>query len=142
LAWGGIDKGFKEETQSCVGAIASMKMLVRKRKEALGPRIKDNEARWEAATLKLSTNRDNLGVNWGAVERLLFRPWWRRVWTLQEMCVLENVIIYCGKNKSHRQAMYNAIHAIYLCRGSDGKLISRTAWDAGWNRRRISQWYR
>jgi hypothetical protein len=144
IVWLGeeLDRGFKEETQDCVGAIASMKVLVRKKKEALGPRVEDNEARMEAAKLKLTTNRDNLGVNWDAVERLLLRPWWRRVWTLQEMCVPERVTIYCGKNKIHRQAMYNAIHAIYLCRGSDGKLISRTAWDAGWNRRRISQWYR
>ena len=144
IVWLGeeIDKGFREETQNCVGAIASMKVLARKRKKALGPRIEHNDARMEAAKLKLTTNRDDLGANWVAVERLLLRPWWRRVWTLQEICVPERVTIYCGKNKIHRQAMYNAIHAIYLCGGSDGKLISRTAWDAGWNRRRINQWYR
>jgi hypothetical protein len=47
LVWLGeeIDRGFKEQTESCVGATASMKMLVRKRKEALGPRIEDSEAR-------------------------------------------------------------------------------------------------
>jgi hypothetical protein len=39
------------------------------------------------------------GSDWAALEKLFSRPWWTRVWTVQEYIVPDELIMYCG-NKS------------------------------------------
>lgn len=78
---------------------------------------------------------------WAAVERLLLRPWWTRVWTLQEYIVAHKFIFYCGKESMDRDGLSLATCAIYLCAKIDETLISRRAFEGAWIRRRLLMWY-
>jgi hypothetical protein len=80
-------------------------------------------------------------AKWKALETLLLRPWWKRVWTLQEFIVAPSLELFCGKKTIQRSAFKSAMYAIWLAGGADDKLISKTAFEAGWSRRRIHQWY-
>jgi hypothetical protein len=88
----------------------------------------------------MAAKRDSLGVDWIAIERVLLRPWWRRVWTLQEFIIVENVTIYCGNTGIKGRGWHDAIDTIYMCKGSDEEFMTE-AFEVGWNRRRINQWY-
>lgn len=79
------------------------------------------------------------GVDWGAMERLLLRPWWRRVWTLQEFLISKHVWFYCGKQSISSLALQDAIYVMWACKVWNG-LMSTQAFYAGWNRRRMDQW--
>jgi hypothetical protein len=81
------------------------------------------------------------GADWQAVDRLLLRPWWRRVWTLQEFIISPDLDFYYGAKKIRRSAFKSAMYAIWLAGGADGKLISYKAFESGWNRRRMHMWY-
>jgi hypothetical protein len=80
-------------------------------------------------------------AKWKAVENLLLRPWWKRVWTLQEFIVAPKLELFCGNKSIPRSSFKSAMYAIWLAGGADGKLISKAAFEAGWSRRRIHQWY-
>lgn len=80
-------------------------------------------------------------ADWQAVDNLLLRPWWRRVWTLQEFIISPELDFYYGTKKMRRSAFKSAMYAIWLAGGSDGKLISYRAFESGWNRRRMHMWY-
>lgn len=79
---------------------------------------------------------------WRAVERFLARSWWNRCWTLQEFIISPRVTFSCGESSIGRSDLMEAMYAIWLCNAHDGRLMSREAYDAAWNRRRILQWYR
>jgi hypothetical protein len=78
---------------------------------------------------------------WASVERLLLRPWWRRVWTLQEYIVARKFIFYCGKKSMDRDDFKVATFAMFLCREIDSTLIKQRAFDTAWFRRRLYMWY-
>lgn len=80
------------------------------------------------------------GIEWEAIERLLSRPWWRRVWTLQEFLISNDVSFFCGKRGISRENFEDAILAMSGCDARDG-LMDTKAYYAGWNRRRMKQWY-
>ena len=79
---------------------------------------------------------------WAAVERLLQRPWWTRVWTLQEYIVARKFIFYCGKKTMDRDDIKVATYAIFLCRRIDSTLIGKRAFDSAFTRRRLYMWYK
>ncbi|CAO2651204.1 Nn.00g095010.m01.CDS01 [Neocucurbitaria sp. VM-36] len=80
-----------------------------------------------------------------AVSNLLFRPWWTRVWTLQEFVLPKEAKLYCGKNSITRGKFKSAIYSIFLCstisQDFEHQLVPRKAFDGAFNRRRIHQWY-
>lgn len=126
------------DVRNCTGGIESLRKLLGQRYRFYG-RTGNGERDREIGMAKMVGYRDSLGVDWIAIERVLLRPWWRRVWTLQEFAIAENVTIYCGHTKITRKDWHNAIDTIYMCKGADQEFM-RAAYDAGWNRRRITQW--
>jgi hypothetical protein len=81
-------------------------------------------------------------TKWAAVERLLLRPWWRRVWTLQEYIISPHFVFYCGTKSISRNHFRIASLAIFWCRRFDETLITMQAVQSAWNRRRIYHWYK
>jgi hypothetical protein len=81
--------------------------------------------------------------NCAAVSNLLFRPWWTRVWTLQEFVLPKEAKLYCGMQSITRGKFKSAIYSIFLCStiSSDfeHELVPRKAFDGAFNRRRIHQ---
>ena len=82
-------------------------------------------------------------VNWIAIERLFLRPWWRRVWTLQEFLISDrrHLRFYCGKRSISRRDFDDAVYAIYILKVYGGKEMNWKAFYRAWNRRRMHQWY-
>lgn len=80
--------------------------------------------------------------SWKAVEKLLLRLWWKRVWTLQEYIVPLNFRFYCGKESIDRDELNVAVLAIYFCQKIDTSLVSKQAWEPAWSRRRLLMCYR
>ncbi|KAH7090325.1 heterokaryon incompatibility protein-domain-containing protein [Paraphoma chrysanthemicola] len=78
-----------------------------------------------------------------AVSNLLFRPWWTRVWTLQEFVLPKEAKLYCGMQSISRGKFKSAIYSIFLCstisNDFEHELVPRAAFDGAFNRRRIHQ---
>lgn len=81
------------------------------------------------------------GLIWEPVKKLLLRPWWRRVWTLQEFLISNNLDFYCGTESIARRIFISAIYTCYVCKAWDYNLLGSTAFNLGWNRCRLNQWY-
>ena len=79
---------------------------------------------------------------WQAVENLLARPWWRRVWTIQELIVSTQATFYCGRKNFLRRQFHPAMYSMFLCRSASYVLVRNEIWDSAWNRRRMLQYHR
>ncbi|KAG9235102.1 heterokaryon incompatibility protein-domain-containing protein [Amylocarpus encephaloides] len=125
IVWLGeeVDESFGGETVDCAAAIHSLKRL-RKGKIKEARAFRDPGA----------------GIHWAAVERLLRRPWWCRVWTLQEYLISPRVNFYCGEKFISRGGLSAALHMISKA-SIDGDLISAAGFGPAWNRRRMNMWY-
>ncbi|KAH7333365.1 heterokaryon incompatibility protein-domain-containing protein [Rhexocercosporidium sp. MPI-PUGE-AT-0058] len=131
------DAHFGEESRDCRYAIENLYRLCDEMERASG----NDKAANRAAMEWLRDPKS--GLDWGAVRGLLLRPWWRRVWTLQEFLISDRsgMRFYCGRNSISRHDLESAIYATWLCKGWDPQLLGKEAHEAGWNRRRMSQWY-
>lgn len=78
---------------------------------------------------------------WKALEQLLENPWWRRVWTLQEFLLPEELRFYCGTKSMSRQTFRRGMDALELCYPWES-CIKSSVWTTAWNRRRVADWYR
>ncbi|KAF3046126.1 hypothetical protein E8E12_011251 [Didymella heteroderae] len=80
-----------------------------------------------------------------AVSNLLARPWWTRVWTLQEFVLPKEAKLYCGAASISRGRFKSAIYSIFLCstisNDFEHELVPRKLFDGAFNRRRIHQWH-
>ncbi|EUC42428.1 hypothetical protein COCMIDRAFT_8014 [Bipolaris oryzae ATCC 44560] len=80
-----------------------------------------------------------------AVSSLLARPWWTRVWTLQEFVLPKEAKLYCGTASISRGRFKKAIYRIFLCstmsQEFQHELVPRKLFDGAFNRRRIHQWH-
>ncbi|KAF2629653.1 hypothetical protein BU25DRAFT_485661 [Macroventuria anomochaeta] len=80
-----------------------------------------------------------------AVSNLLARPWWTRVWTLQEFVLSKEAKLYCGVASISRGRFKSAIYSIFLCstisNEFEHELVPRKLFDGAFNRRRIHQWH-
>lgn len=78
-----------------------------------------------------------------AVNELLSRPWWTRVWTLQEFVLPKEAKLYCGARSISRGKFKSAIYSIFLCstisNDFEHELVPRKVFDGAFNRRRIHQ---
>ena len=79
---------------------------------------------------------------WQAVANLLARPWWKRVWTIQELLVSTQATFYCGRKNFLRRHFHPAMYSMFLCRSASYILIGNEIWDSAWNRRRMLQYHR
>ncbi|KAJ8106495.1 hypothetical protein OPT61_g9496 [Boeremia exigua] len=79
------------------------------------------------------------------VSNLLSRPWWTRVWTLQEFVLPKEAKLYCGPVSISRGKFKSAIYSIFLCstisNDFEHELVPRKLFDGAFNRRRIHQWH-
>jgi hypothetical protein len=137
IVWLGkeVDKNFSEESRDCTRAISTLHRLEKKRWEF----TRDDGSLDRAEFRQLRDPK--WGMDWTSVERFLLRPWWRRVWTLQEFLIGDKVMFYCGKRSISQSSFHVAMYALWSLGASDGMLINTKAYKAGWNRRRMNQWY-
>jgi Heterokaryon incompatibility protein (HET) len=77
--------------------------------------------------------------HWKALENLLVRRWWTRVWTMQEFILSRYLSFWCGLKTVSRMAVADTLWFFYLCRPNE--LHACTAFINGWHRRRVSEWY-
>ena len=95
----------------------------------------------------MRSNLENPGFTekCAAVSNLLARPWWTRVWTLQEFVLPQEARLYCGTARISRGRFKSAIYSIFLCStiSSDfeHELVPRKLFEGAFNRRRIHQWH-
>ncbi|KAF1966268.1 hypothetical protein BU23DRAFT_487264 [Bimuria novae-zelandiae CBS 107.79] len=96
-----------------------------------------------AAIVRANLRSPDLTAHWISVSNLLARPWWSRVWTLQEMIMPSEVRFYCGATSISRGKFKAAMYSIFLCsvgeRDMEYELVPRHAFDAAFNRRRVHQ---
>jgi hypothetical protein len=98
--------------------------------------------------LKPNRNLNQLGDanlldkdKWKSVERILMRPWWTRVWTLQEFIIPSKLTFYCGSKGISRGVVGNALLSMDSCRRLKFDLIHTDTFLPAWNRRRLWNWY-
>ncbi|KAF2655329.1 hypothetical protein K491DRAFT_658648 [Lophiostoma macrostomum CBS 122681] len=129
--WLGEEREEGKRGRDCLGAIQFLVQLANLR-DALNT----------SAQLRKELRDEKFAGQWQAVGSLLGRPWWTRVWTLQEYILPREAKFYCGSSGISRSALKSAIYSIYLVtNGHDDDLFPRANFDAAWNRRRIRQWY-
>src|ERR1700760_3685769 len=85
--------------------------------------------------------RDDRRDGWEALEKFFARPWWTRVWTLQEFILSKEVVFNCGSKKLSRKGLDSALFAVWLCSYTN-KLPVVASWSSAWGRRRLLQWFR
>lgn len=78
---------------------------------------------------------------WGSLERLLQRPWWRRVWTLQEFILPERLRFYCGARSISRVGFRQGMATLELYGGPLDKYLPEQVVVTARNRQRIIAWY-
>jgi len=83
-----------------------------------------------------------LAPKWKAVEALLSNEWWKRVWTLQEFIISEQVKFYWGPANVSRAQLMAALLVNWSCFQMDRKLVHWKTFEPAWSRRRLNQWYR
>ncbi|CAN9174985.1 unnamed protein product [Alternaria alternata] len=108
------------------------------------------------STLQIAFNGDDIAMRkklenpeftekCAAVSALLARPWWTRVWTLQEFVLPKEAKLYCGMASISRGRFKSAIYSIFLCstisQDFEHELVPRKLFDGAFNRRRIHQWF-
>ncbi|CZR54185.1 related to heterokaryon incompatibility protein [Phialocephala subalpina] len=79
---------------------------------------------------------------WRAVEKFFLRPWWIRVWTLQEFVIPQEFIFCCGKESIGRADMNSATYCVNLFQGMSAFPVKNEAVLPAWNRRRLYNWQR
>lgn len=125
-----------ESKSDCAGAIDFLHYL-----QNLQPLFSGKDADYVRTNLRSS----GMTAQWSSVSNLLSRPWWTRVWTLQEMILPREVKFYCGNTSISRGKFKAAMYSIFLCsvgdRDMEVELIPRHAFDTAFNRRRVHQWH-
>ncbi|KAI0480074.1 heterokaryon incompatibility protein-domain-containing protein [Xylariaceae sp. FL0804] len=74
---------------------------------------------------------------WKALEQLLERPWWRRVWTFQEFILPKSVTVWCGKASISRETLFSATYVLWRMGKPKDSMIAKESWRAAWERRRV-----
>jgi hypothetical protein len=80
------------------------------------------------------------GAKWAALAKLLLRPWWRRVWTLQEYIIPPEFTFFGGTKSIGQNDFKVATQSINLCRQIDDALLKLQTFQPAWNRRRLYMW--
>ncbi|QDS71670.1 hypothetical protein FKW77_007956 [Venturia effusa] len=81
--------------------------------DQLGSRLEQSETAGRRTRYKDSTRLPWTISEWEAIEELLTRPWFARVWILQEAQLARAAIVHCGSAQISWKSMKDAIHAVY-----------------------------
>lgn len=123
-----------EDGSDCTGAVKFLKYL-----STVGLAFDADES------IRERLRSTEFAQQWAVVSNLLARPWWTRVWTLQEFILPREAIFACGPNTISRGKFKSAMYNIFLCgtglRTMQHDVVPRKAFDAAFNRRRVHQWY-
>lgn len=95
---------------------------------------------WERGTDEAAARmRESISSDqWQALSHWMRRPWWTRVWTLQE-CLLPNRLVFlCGDETIERNTWYKAV--INISNYSAIGLVGHDAFKNQWTRRRLIEW--
>lgn len=82
---------------------------------------------------KIADRCGTYSAQWDAVQSLFKRPWWNRVWTVQEQMSRHDAMYLCGYVTISQHDMYWSIRGIYKCYPTSGLL----SYDSQWNRNRL-----
>lgn len=115
-----------ERTPDVDGAVATLRLI------KSFPRQSTEEAR---GLLHNSISRSQ----WEALSRWMDRPWWTRVWTLQEYLIPDRLVFHCGDESITKRTWASAIGAIYDYQAV-GRLQER-AFGNQWARKRLLEYY-
>jgi heterokaryon incompatibility protein (HET) len=121
-------------------AIDFLRYLSKKRFQYSRVVKKDEKA--QAKMMADACVREDKEPHWDAVQELFARPWWTRVWTLQEFILSKEVVFYCGDKHLSRKLLDSSLFAIWLCSYATKLPVNKGSWSAAWSRRRLLQWYR
>jgi hypothetical protein len=92
--------------------------------------------------IRAQLQNESFNAQWRAVGNLFGRPWWKRVWTLQEFILPPEVKFYCGTASISRSRFRRAMYCIHSITGGLHIIpLPLYAFNAAWNRRRVLQWY-
>jgi hypothetical protein len=91
------------------------------------------------STVQKELQKEQYEAQWGALEKLLVRRWWERIWTMQEFILSPKIAFWCGLKTVSRAAISIAIWFFWEC--SPSELHRRPAFINGWHRRRVHEWY-
>ena len=95
--------------------------------------------------MRTSLENPEFAEKCAAITNLFARPWWTRVWTLQEFVLPKEAKLYCGRASITRGKFKSAIYSIFLCSTISSEfeheLVPRRLFDGAFNRRRIHQWH-
>lgn len=84
----------------------------------------------------------NESVDWSTVVEIFNRPWWGRVWTLQEFLIPMRFEYWCGIQHITRERMNTAMELRdHPGRDSSMDAISVGNWRRVQNRQRMRNWY-
>lgn len=121
-------------------AVAFLQRLAAKRHYASLQASKDEKEQARIMAAACVTDEDT--PQWVAIERFFRRPWWTRVWTVQEFILSKQVLFYCGSVCLTRNTFSSALYAIWLCSYGTELPVDSSAWNPAWSRRRLLQWFK
>ncbi|KAK0652499.1 heterokaryon incompatibility protein-domain-containing protein [Cercophora newfieldiana] len=78
---------------------------------------------------------------WDSVRSFFKKPWWTRVWTLQEFILPRKLDFQCGEKIISEWVFHDAMQGLYWCQERNG-LGDGDDWGVGWGRRRVRQLFR
>lgn len=81
--------------------------------DQLGSRLEQSEMAGRRTRYKDSTRLPWTESDWEAIQELLTRPWFTRIWILQEVQLAREAVVYCGSAQISWKSMKDAIHAVY-----------------------------
>lgn len=102
--------------------------------QARSQRMTDHDVTW--------LRGHHFRLKWRALENLLRRPWWKRVWTLQEFIIPRRLAFFCGRDSFSRNTMRDGLSAVWLCEHPGGvDNVRLLSYHSAWNRRRLYEWF-
>ncbi|TLD35134.1 putative heterokaryon incompatibility [Venturia nashicola] len=81
--------------------------------DQLGSRLEQSEMAGRTTRYKDSTRLPWTTSDWEAIQELLTRPWFTRIWILQEVQLAREAVVFCGSAQISWKSMKDAIHAVY-----------------------------
>lgn len=125
---------FAQQTQVYLGEEADDSTLAIEFLRDLGDRYGKRQSReWINATFQRKGPNE---PQWDAVSKLFGRPWWTRIWTVQEYIIPVRLELYCGEANMSRENFVDALHCIW-----QGSVKGLDHFETPWTRTRIVEYH-
>ena len=102
-------------------------------------KIKREASSAEQIRTSFNLQTDKYTAHWKALEELLSRKWWSRVWTIQEFVISLNMMFWCGLQEASKAAVCRSLSVADKCTSVGIK--ETLAFRYGFNRRRVWDLY-